>query len=96
MAVFIQTSRKIRRIIVAKFNTQALKAKYQKSVNAVAVGSVAVVSSSAFAADALDMSKGIEQLVLALAAIGALGAAKLAPSALAWVWSKVNSTASRG
>lgn len=81
---------------MAKFNPQALKAKYQKSVNAVAVGSVAVVSSSAFAADALDISKGVEQLVLALAAIGALGAAKLAPSALAWVWSKVNSTASRG
>lgn len=81
---------------MAKIKSTGLKAQYQKAVNAVAVGSVAVASSSAFAADALDVSKGIEQLTLALAAIGALGAAKLAPSALAWVWSKVNSTASRG
>lgn len=81
---------------MAKFNLNALKDKYQKSVNAVAVGSVAVVSSSAFAADALDMSKGTEQLTLALAAIGALGAAKLAPSALSWVWARVNRDASRG
>lgn len=79
---------------MAKFNLQALKAKYQKSVNAVGIGAVAVASASAHAS--LDVSQGTEQLVLALAAIGSLGAAKLAPSALAWVWSKVNSTASRG
>ncbi|STZ02999.1 Uncharacterised protein [Moraxella equi] len=79
---------------MAKFNSQALKAKYQKSVNAVGIGAIAVASASAHAS--LDMSAGTEQLGLALAAIGALGAAKLAPSALSWVWARVNRDASRG
>lgn len=45
---------------------------------------------------ALDMSQGTEQLALGLAAVGALGAAKLAPSALVWVWGLVTGTARRG
>lgn len=50
----------------------------------------------ALAADPLDVSTGVEYLGLALAAIGALGAAKLAPSAIMWVWGMVTSGARRG
>lgn len=44
----------------------------------------------------LDMSDGVTQLALAVAAVGALGAAKLAPAALTWVWSLVTGMAKRG
>lgn len=84
---------------MAKFNFKSFKQKvkdnYQKVVNYTAVGGVAVASSMAHA-EALDMSQGTTQLALGLAAVGALGAAKLAPSALSWVWSLVTRNASRG
>lgn len=44
----------------------------------------------------LDMGEATTQLGLGLAAVGALGAAKLAPAALSWVWSMVTRVASRG
>lgn len=43
----------------------------------------------------LDMTSATTQLSLGLAAVGALGAAKLAPAALAWVWGMVTRNASR-
>lgn len=75
---------------------KALTQKYQKAVNTTAVVATGLVASSAFANGALDMSSATTQLGLALAAIGALGAAKLAPAALVWVWSIITRTASRG
>ena len=72
------------------------KSRYQRIVNGVAfVATPAVVATSAHA-EGLDMAQGTTQLALALAAIGALGAAKLAPAALTWVWGIVTRTASRG
>ncbi len=44
----------------------------------------------------IDVSKGSEQLALGLAAVGVLGGAKLAPSALTWTWSLLTSMARRG
>lgn len=76
---------------------KTLTQKYQKSVNTTAVVVTGLVASSAFAnTGALDMSSATTQLGLALAAIGALGAAKLAPAALVWVWSIITRAASRG
>lgn len=75
---------------------KTLNQKYQKVVNTGAVVGTGLVASSAFANGALDMSSATTQLGLALAAIGALGAAKLAPAALVWVWSIITRTASRG
>ena len=68
--------------------------------NGLVVGTAGVLAASAMsanaAATALDMSDATGTLVLALAAIGALGAAKLAPAALTWVWSIVTGMAKRG
>ena len=66
---------------------------------AAVVGSAVVVigtANSNAAAGALDMADATTTLVLALAAIGALGAAKIAPAALTWVWSIVTGMAKRG
>lgn len=60
------------------------------------VATIATVGiSQAHAADPLDMSAATTQLGLGLAAVGALGAAKLAPAALAWVWTLVTRVAQR-
>lgn len=48
-----------------------------------------------FAHAELDMAAAETQLGLGLAAVGALGAAKLAPAALSWVWSLVTRVAQR-
>ncbi|MFW2178532.1 MULTISPECIES: hypothetical protein [unclassified Moraxella] len=69
---------------------------YQRIVNGVAVVVAPVAMAMSAHADGLDVSQGTIQLALALAAIGALGAAKLAPAALTWVWGIVTRTASRG
>ena len=53
-----------------------------------------LVATSAHA-EALDMSDATTQLALGLAAVGAIGAAKLAPAALTWVWSLVTGAAKR-
>lgn len=47
-------------------------------------------------AEGLDLSPAQTQLGYALAAVGALGALKVAPAALSWVWSMVTRNASRG
>lgn len=72
------------------------KLRYQRIVNGVAVVAAPAVIATSAHAEGLDMSQGTAQLGLALAAIGALGAAKLAPAALTWVWGIVTRTASRG
>lgn len=60
------------------------------------VATVATVGiSQAHAAEALNMGAATEQLGLGLAAVGALGAAKLAPAALSWVWTLVTRVAQR-
>ena len=59
---------------------------YQRIVNGVAVVLAPVALTATAHAEGLDMTQGTTQLALALAAIGALGAAKLAPAALTWVW----------
>ena len=68
--------------------------------NALTVGTAGVLAMSAICANAapaaIDMSEATGTLVLALAAIGALGAAKIAPAALTWVWSMVTGMAKRG
>lgn len=72
-----------------------LKQRYQKIVNVAAIVSTPVVLAASAHAEGLDMSDGTTQLALGLAAVGAIGAAKLAPAALTWVWSLVTSTAKR-
>ena len=68
--------------------------------NALTVGAAGVLAMSAIGANAapaaIDMADATGTLVLALAAIGALGAAKIAPAALTWVWSMVTGMAKRG
>ena len=79
-------------------NTQpkTLKQRYNQAVNRAAVVIVPVAFAASAHADGLDMSNGVTQLALGLAAIGAIGAAKLAPSALTWVWNLVTQNAKRG
>lgn len=78
--------------------TRPKQSGYQRVVNK--IGQVAVVTATgvtvAHANTGLDMSSATTQFVLALAALGALGAAKLAPAALSWVWAIVIRNASRG
>lgn len=62
--------------------------------NKVLVAGAAAMPLLAFAD--IDVSEGVTQLGYALAALGALGAAKLAPSAIMWVWSMVTAGARRG
>ena len=72
------------------------KLNYQKAVNTAAVTGLAVVSTSAFAnSGGLDMTSATTQLGLALGAVAALGAAKMAPAALSWVWSLLTRVAQR-
>lgn len=68
---------------------------FLSTYNKVLVGAAAATPLFAFA-DGLDMSSATTQFALGLAAIGALGAAKLAPSALTWVWGLVTGNARRG
>ncbi|MFC0819889.1 hypothetical protein [Moraxella marmotae] len=70
------------------------KLNYQKVVDTTAVVTLGIASTAAFA-DGLDMSSATGQLTLALAAVAALGAAKMAPAALSWVWSLLTRVAQR-
>lgn len=67
-----------------------LKSRY----NQVLVGVAASLPLLAMAE--VDMTEGTTQLALGVAAVGALGAAKMAPAALTWVWSLVTGMAKRG
>lgn len=75
---------------------QKAKAFYKRHENKVLVTTAVATVGMSQAHANLDMTKGTEQLGLALAAIGLLGAAKLAPAALSWVWAIVTRNASRG
>lgn len=71
------------------------KTQYQTRVNKLAVVAFAIAPAIAFA-EGLDLTTATTQLGYALAAVGALGALKVAPAALSWVWSMVTRNASRG
>lgn len=72
-----------------------VKKMYQKAVNTAALIATPVVLATSAHADGLDMSDATTQLALGLAAVSAIGAAKLAPAALTWVWSLVTGAAKR-
>lgn len=73
-----------------------LKQRYQAISNrALVIGTPVILATSAHA-EGIDTSSAATQLGYALVAIGAIGAVKLAPAALTWVWSIVTRTASRG
>jgi hypothetical protein len=69
--------------------------KFNARYNKLLVGAAAAAPLFAMA-EPLDMTDGVTQLGLAVAAVGALGAAKVAPAALTWVWSLVTGMARRG
>lgn len=69
-----------------------MKFDYVKTGTVVGLG---VVSTSAFANTGIDMSAATTQLGYALAAVAALGAAKLAPAAISWVFSLLTRVAQR-
>lgn len=70
-----------------------MKFDYVKTGAVVGLG---VVSTSAFAnSGGLDMSAATTQLGYALVAVSALGAAKLVPAAISWVWSLLSRVAQR-
>lgn len=62
--------------------------------NQILVGAAASVP--LFAMAEIDTSAVVTTIGLGAAAVGALGAAKIAPAALTWVWSLVTGMAKRG
>lgn len=78
-------------VVVEKNGKTFLKSVHNKLL----VGAVAALPLVAMA-EPLDMSAATTQLALGLGAVGALGASKLAPAALSWVWAMVTRVASRG
>ncbi len=68
--------------------------KFTSRYNQLLVGAAASVP--LFAMAEVDMTAATAVLVSATAAVGALGAAKVAPAALTWVWSLVTGMAKRG
>ena len=78
-------------VVVEKNGKTFLKSAHNKLL----VGAAAALPLVAMA-EPLDMTEATTQLGLGLAAVGALGAAKLAPAALSWVWGMVTRVASRG
>lgn len=74
------------------------QSRYQHVVNTVAVGVVAASPLVAFADTpaAPDVSSVVSYLGLAVAAIGAIGAAKMIPAAAMWLWSTLTVAVRRG
>lgn len=64
--------------------------------NASLVVATVIMASAAHAEAGLDVAAGVTELGYAAAAVGLLGAAKIAPSALMWTWGMVTRMASRG
>ena len=79
---------------MAKMKISALKRGYNRASNAVLVVGTPVILATSARAN-LDMTAATEQLGYGLAAVGALGALKIAPAALSWVWSMVTRNAAR-
>lgn len=67
-----------------------------KMGNALALGVAVAAPTVAFAAEAPDVSEVVSYLGLAVVAIGAIGAAKMIPSAAIWLWSTLSSAVRRG
>lgn len=80
---------------MAKIKISALKRGYNRAANAVLVVGTPVIVATSAHAEGLDMGAATEQLGYGLAAVGALGALKIAPAALSWVWSMVTRNAAR-
>lgn len=76
-------------VVVESRGRTALKSRY----NQVLVGVGASLPLLAMAE--VDMTDATTQIALGVAAVGALGAAKMAPAALTWVWSLVTGMAKR-
>lgn len=74
------------------------QSRYQRVVNTVAVSVVAASPLVAFADTpaAPDVSSVVSYLGLAVAAIGAIGAAKMIPAAAIWLWSTLTGAVRRG
>lgn len=78
-------------VVVAKpARLSLLKSRYNQAL--VAVG----MSLPLFAHAEIDTTAVVTTIGLGAAAVGALGAAKIAPAALTWVWSLVTGMAKRG
>lgn len=76
-------------VVVEVRGRTALKSRYNQVL--VAVGA----SLPLLAMAEVDTSDATTQIAFGLTAVGALGAAKMAPAALTWVWSLVTGMAKR-
>jgi hypothetical protein len=79
---------------MAKMKLSALKRGYNRFVNGAIVAAPFVAASTAHA-EGIDLASATTQLGYGLAAVGALGALKVAPAALSWVWGMVTRNAAR-
>ena len=77
-------------VVTEKNGRTFLKTRYNQAI--VAVGA----SVPLFAFAEIDTTAVVSTIGLGVAAVGALGAAKVAPAALTWVWSLVTGMAKRG
>ena len=73
-----------------------LQSVSQKVGNTAALVAVASLPAVALANDAPDVSSVVTYLGLAVAAIGAIGAAKMIPAAAIWLWSALSGAVKRG
>ena len=80
---------------MAKMKISVVKRTYNRVVDAALVVGAPVALAASAHAEALDLSSATEHLGYGLAAVGALGALKVAPAALSWVWSMVTRNAAR-
>ena len=80
---------------MAEMKISYLKRVYNRVVDGVVVVAVPVVLAVPAHAEGIDLGPATTQLGYGLAAVGALGALKVGPSALSWVWSMVTRNASR-
>lgn len=73
-----------------------MKTKTQKLGNALGVVAVTTVPAVAFAADAPDVTPVVTYIGYAVAAITAIGVAKMIPSAAMWLYSSLTGMIKRG
>ena len=79
-------------VVTEKRGSVSLKSRYNQALVVVA----ASLPLFANAAEGVDTTAVIATIALGAGAVGALGAAKIAPAALTWVWSLVTGMAKRG
>lgn len=81
---------------MAKLDLNRFKRGYKKVTDtALVIGAPIALAATAHADGGLDMGTATTQLGYGLAAVGALGALKVAPAALSWVWGMVTRNAAR-